>query len=578
MMLLKASLLRCAALVGSLLALTAAGGGCSSSSADQCTVGVSGDRDCEQILGVASGQALCDNGTCRPKGAPPPAQGQDGGGTACISTAKCTEENGGKAAICSEPGTGSCIPLENDLCHVVGKGWQESRHPIVVGVLISKVGPSGATAPYEETVLKGIQLAEAEWYETTTGGLNVGGERRPIVAVYCDNTPDPESERKAFDFLTLGAKAPAIITSAPFGIFSYIDEAAERNTFFYLSEFGSEEVAATGKLNGRVFAGFPAQAFTLPLMTEWVKQTEAKVRAARGLGAGDEIKMAILGSGALIGASAVAFIDALKEIPINGAPASTQPSQLKVVAPVERPDGTADYLASAKAVAEFAPDIVLTTEARNFHFWYLPLIEANWPSNVTYRAQYITDPSAGFAPRYAISVGSNDELRRRVSGITVPFEPNFDVFDVFDGFLARYEAYFKEPNEYTTTGYDAFYSTAYGIAASLTTPTVDPNRLTGADIGAAMKRITLGAEKTALDPVKIPNALATLANGGTLDLVGTTGDLDWVPETGAADADSSVYCVTRGPAGVELIDSGLFYRYRTKAVSGAFDDVACQQQ
>jgi branched-chain amino acid transport system substrate-binding protein len=549
--------------------------GCNSTSADQCTAGRGGDSDCERILGVASGQAVCDNGTCRAKASTPPTSIPEGGAQGCVSTEQCTADNGGKASICRQPGVSPCVPLANDLCDVSGDGYKQAANPIFVGVLINKtiLAENNAVQPYDTVVEKDIKLGESEWLNATNGGLNIGGERRPIVNIYCDIKYDPDTARRAYDHVTLGVGAPAIITESPEDIYPYIDDAKTRGTFFYLTEFGSDEVAATGKLNGLVYTNYPAITYSLPLMKEWVTRLEAEIRAERGMAPTDKLKVVTLGPRD-VDSSTSGYLDALKDLTINGAPASTEADNYREVNPLATINGSStDYFATAQAVADFKPDIVVTLEARDFHLWYLPLIEASWSATGP-KPHYVTTESAAFPRRYQVSVAGNDELRHRVGGI---WQALYDDNGVLDDFLSRYQSYYKEENvDFVISGYDAFYSTAYGIGAALTTSTVNAANLKGADIGDALKSRLESGTRTKLVPGAIPTALATLAQGGSIDLDGTTGPLDWDPLTGASGVDSAVYCVGRQPdQSLTIVENGLYYREKTKALDGTASLTAC---
>ena len=541
---------------------------CSSLGADQCAAGTSGDLDCERVLGVATGQAVCDLGTCRAKGNAPPAQNDtDAGPTVspCVSTAQCTTENGNRPSICREPGIKPCVPIASETCEVNGDGWKEAKNPIFVGVLLSKTQLSdNSILSYSVTNEKGIRLAEEEWLAETTGGLNVGGERRPIINVYCDIKGDPDTARKQFDFVTLGVGAQAVIAETPSELAWFVDAAQTRGTFVYLTEYGCDDIAPTGKLNGLCFTNSPPFDFGKPLMKEWVKETEARVRTDRALDPTGKVKAVLLAARAGQSASISTYIDGLNaEIEINGMPASMQPTLYREINPVLLPDGTVDYLKTAQAVAAFGPDLVITLEARDFHLWYMPLIEANWPAGLGYRARYIGTDNIAFARRFAVSVGGNEPLRKRIDGVWTALDTTTQ--PVFDDFLKRYQARYAEENvDRVTTGYDAFNGTAFGIAAALTSGTVQASALKGSDIGKGMKRLDSGPTNELL-PKNIPTALATLANGGSIDLVGAVSSMDWDPVNGCPGADAAVFCVYRDVGQSLYVDDlGFAFRHKTK--------------
>ena len=575
-----------AGLVVALLAvvLLTATGACTTSSADQCATGPSGDSDCERVLGVAVGQALCDNGTCRSKGTPQPSS--DGGGpdtgvpvVPCTSTDACTTLAGGAPSFCLEPGISQCVPIENDLCKLAPGTtyWKSAPRPIFVGILFNKTALDDGNAFqfYQATNEKTVQLAESLWFDRSNGGLNVGGERRPIVGVYCDIKLDPPTARRAFDHVTKDLGAPAVITETPSDVVSFIDAAKERGTFVYLSEFGADEVAATGKLNGLVYTNGPPIEYSRPMVQYVVSKLETQIRADRKLAATDKIKVAMLGSRD-VDASTTAYLDHLKSaLVINGALASTQlgTSYLEINTGL----GT-DTIATSQAVVDFVPDVIVTLEARDFHFWYLPLVEASWPSAKP-RPQWVTTESAAFATRYEVSVGGNEELRHRVGGVTFAYDPALD--PPFFAFLDAYKfKYAEDDTNSIVTGYDAFNAVAYGIAAALTTPTVQSAHLKGGDLGDALKNRLSSGLKVELIADQIPNALVTLASGQPIDLVGTFSEMDWDPFTGASQNDATPYCVQRMANALSIWSfTDPVYHYKTMAVDppdGPYDPTSAR--
>lgn len=567
---LMSSLLRAAVAVAAVVGSTLAG--CSTTSADQCTTGASGDSDCEGVLGVAVGAAFCDNGTCRLKATPPTAltdggvsSNPDGGKDAkpppCVSTEKCTEANGGRPSVCARPGVSECLALETDSCKVApGDGWKDAANAIYVGVLLSKTF-DGSPNLYDETNEKIMQLAESEW-RTQSAQFTVGDAHHPIVGVYCDTQGLPDLTKTVFDHLTLNLKAPVVIGGGPDSVTPILDVAKERDTFLYLSEYGCDDLLLGGQVNGRCYTSGPPTDYSFPMVQERVKLLEAKIRADRALAAGTKIKVALLASRTNAGPSNTAYIDRVrKELKFNDAFAADQPDFYKEVGPVEA-GGETDYLATAKVLTTFAPDIIVTFEARAFHFYYMPMVEASWPSGP--RPYYVTTESAAFTRRYQVSVGGNEELRHRVSGVWFPTIP--EIVPVYDDLSLRYAAAYPPETDPggISSGLDAFYASAYGIAAALTSVTVSAD-LKGGDVGRAMKRLVGGEMVTQLKPVSIPAALDQLKSGKSIDLVGSLNLLDWDPVSGTATTDAGLYCVYREPDQKLLVDDAHYaFKVATK--------------
>ncbi len=104
---------------------------------------------------------------------------------------------------------------------------------------------------------------------------------------------------------------------------------------------------------------------------------------------------------------------------------------------------------------------------------------------------------------------------------------------VYGSFLTRYRARWngEDPVPYTVNFYDAFYMLAYAYAAASSEENPNP---TGAEIAAAMQRLSAGAEINAgAEDWNIGVTALRAADDSTIDYVGASGDVDLSAGTGS---------------------------------------------
>ena len=257
----------------------------------------------------------------------------------------------------------------------------------------------------------------------------------------------------------------------------------------------------------------------------------------------------------------------------NGAPAS-DPANVGYFAQIDygNPDDPASDpnpdVAYAKAINALtqdpavAPDLVVLAGYTLGVTKVLAGTEAGWPSAATYRPQYVLSNGMESTDLLAL-VGDNDALRTRILGTAPGTDP--DVSPDMSRFVSLYRLTYADgttPFSYAAANaYDAFYASAFGIAAARN---VD---VAGADVVAGLRKILAPSPSPVsvdVAPDQIPAAFAAIQGGSPIALHGVSGPLQFDLTTGDVVADVQVWCVVRGPgadggAGLGFAASGLSY-------------------
>jgi len=160
-----------------------------------------------------------------------------------------------------------------------------------------------------------------------------------------------------------------------------------------------------------------------------------------------------------------------------------------------------------------------------------PLIAAVSKASGLTMTQFLMTDSAK-KPSLWGQLGGMYTVMQRVRG-TAPANPSFDdpSGKAFTVLRANYKAAFAEdPVEtaFVANSYDAFYAVAF---AALSLP---PDKRTGKNIAANLARMsdTQGGKIVTVGQNGITDGVTTLQQGGTIDLVGTSGAIDFDPVSG----------------------------------------------
>jgi hypothetical protein len=216
----------------------------------------------------------------------------------------------------------------------------------------------------------------------------------------------------------------------------------------------------------------------------------------------------------------------------------------------------------AAEIADFAPHVVLLVAGPPSYDHVIEPLEARW-ARPLFRPYYLLVTSLVSETR--AWVGERDERRRRFFGL----EP------VFSGDVnARFVMHFNEtspvkvtPDYCTNSSYDAFYLVAYATYALGDAP------ITGTSLGRAMGRLLPPGKRIDVGPGGIYAAYEALRGGGSIDLNGAMGSLDFDAATGEAPSDQALLCSVRDARTNQTNqarseESGVVYHTATDTLDG----------
>jgi branched-chain amino acid transport system substrate-binding protein len=159
-------------------------------------------------------------------------------------------------------------------------------------------------------------------------------------------------------------------------------------------------------------------------------------------------------------------------------------------------------------------------------------------------------------------IGKNPDRRRRMLGMTTASNTptNARLVQHFNDVFRTEVTRTLSPN----TAYDAFFVLAYAAYALGDQP------VTGASLARAIPRLLPPGKPIEVGPSAIFDGYNALRAGGNIDLVGSTGSLDFDPQTGEAPTDEVILCGNADDQGrtTEAIESGLVYDATAKKLKG----------
>jgi ABC-type branched-subunit amino acid transport system substrate-binding protein len=499
---------------------------------------------------------VCSSGFCV-LDAPNPETVSADGGSGCVSTALCTQHNSGRASVCTVAG-GPCVPWEIPECPSIGGGWQDPNRIVVGSLLPLHVLQGDKTVlegPYTKRLLRAIDLGLEEFTSVVPSGLVVpGGPPRPLAVLHCDTNGDPDTARRLFQHLTDVVGAQAVIVGWDEDMVPIADLVAAKKTTVVCSDclvpFPGLEALPTG------WKILPSITNDAPLVAWRVRDLEARIKAVDPA----DVRVAVISEPYRVQR---AFSDALlPRLVFNGNSASANKSNfLAIQTDDPRVVPAVDFDPVVSKILALAPQIIVVDMSSDFPAHLLGPIEAGWPAGAP-RPYYVLTQLAYEATPYA-GVIHTDELRARFSG-TRPAS-NAALRSNIEGFEQRYERTYREPPDGTYSGYEAFYATAYAIAAASTQPLLDgPHVSVGFESLVAGPSIDVGSGA-------LPDALRLLGRG-TIDLRGLDTELDWNLTTHEITSDMAMFCFGKDAEGALTVDEATDVRYdpTTGQITGSY--------
>jgi hypothetical protein len=188
------------------------------------------------------------------------------------------------------------------------------------------------------------------------------------------------------------------------------------------------------------------------------------------------------------------------------------------------------------ALLEFKPHIIISAAGPEFFSNIIAGVESGWDTGSGQpKPFYILSPY-----NYNDSVSlralttTNPALRSRLAGVNGAASEDTRNYT---NYLTAYDGYFGLREAGYENYYDAAYYLLYSAAAVAAT-----SALEGADFTRGMRRLLGGSQTFDVGELQLPQGLAAVSNGASIQLDGTLGPPTW-NEDGTRDLLGSVYCV-----------------------------------
>ena len=556
--------------VGGACSLLATGWGCTAllgSDASQCST----DGDCATF----GTDYVCSAGVCASRhaqeaGAPPPFQTLDGGSGGCTSNQQCINDNNGRASVCMSPGQ-PCLNIQTDDCpelaggdYLPTNGAATGVNPdaVFMGVLLGEAAPDVAISFNAKLNWAAISVAANEIAQNLPGhGLPGGsnGARRPLVVLRCEDAADTTRAGTVAQFLTgtLGRviNVPLVVPTldqealgaAPVSANAPSKPATYCNNC--LAPFRKEFTGSAD--TSQLFQSNPPVTGAAKGYADMVSYYETVIRATPGF-TGD-IKVAYITTQAVQQAALSDEVQA--QLNFNGASVATNTTNGNYV--FARYPGIAvgtdgpDVPSFLQPVLDLKPNVVILGLGTDATRVVIPWLESQWPSGQM-RPNYIGMPAI-VASATADGVGANDDLRKRIQGLTVvsaPADPNRAT--IINAKLANAFPSLGIVPTQPSSAYDQMYAWAYAIVAG----TQSGQPVTGATISAGLAKLatTSAAEGgTAtpywVGPTDLSAVMSDLTNGNAINLLGVWSSFQRDATTGGpVNGRATAYCCKKNPA------------------------------
>jgi len=481
-------------------------------------------------------------------------------GAPCVSTESCEAANLGQPALCRVPGT-PCVRLATRTCPRVSGDWK-APDAVFIGSIGQQtqdaLSPQGVPpVSYATHLLDAIDLGVDEWAQSRRAAPSASA--RSMAVVHCDSAGDAGQAEAAMTHLVDTVRAPLVMTLGDLDLAAVTDRAVETGTaLLCIGCYGrSTESSFDQGLIWRLHPALEEQAS----MVAWrVSDLEERLRRERGLDPSAVLRVALLTQES---PGITAFRERARlQLVFNGGSASDNADNFFELPTPGSAREPVDRLQIAQRVAQFQPDIIIVGVASDFTTYYLPMIEDAWTSNN--RPYYVATSMNEELGLLEPIVGSNDDLRRRISGTALFAEPR--VTANAEAFATRYSSRYGRAAENVQFGYDGLYASAYALVAA-----ESAGRFDGGAMALGLGSLS-GSQPIDVGPAAIESGTAYMRSGQSIDLVGSSTALGWHRTLHEVRSDVGLWCLARAANGDLTLrrDAGVRWQTGTGFVVGAF--------
>ncbi|MEY4549733.1 MAG: hypothetical protein RL685_5928 [Pseudomonadota bacterium] len=448
----------------------------------------------------------------------------------------------------AECAAGGCaVPLSSD-CSCLSGAWADPQ-AVVVGVIAPRTFKAWSgevlQLPYVPRWEQSLSLALAEWDSELPGGTPRSG--RPLALLHCNSNDELFRARRAFTHLTQAAGAPVVITLTDHDTEAIQHQALRQNTAVMCSACFRGPPAEQTPTIWRVAPPLSDQA---PLVAARANELAAGLRDASA-----EPPTIVILSQQYPGIDELVARVEQQLIVAGQLPVSVQTRDPRSEV-VTQPQ-------IAEEVISALPRVIVVGMDSDFTTYYLPLIEGGWPSGVP-RPHYVLSYLNQELGLLADIVGNNEELRRRISG--TGWHGDAAVAQALEGLDGRFFTRYQQHLDQAHYGYDALYAVAYALAWA------QPRfELDGSGVMSGLSHLLAGPQ-VPVGPRAIKSTLALLEAGQDVNLVGSSGGLDWEPLRHTTRSDVSVWCLARNAdTALEILtNAGPLWSAGSEEITGSY--------
>jgi ABC-type branched-subunit amino acid transport system substrate-binding protein len=473
----------------------------------------------------------------------------------CMSNAECTQA-AAEPGLCRKDGV--CAKVLSEDCKTLTGVFNDDS--IFLGSVFSS---TGANAEAGQERAQSVSVAQSE-IAASAVGLQFGGKTRSLAVLHCDEAVDPV---RAATHLVTDLQVPAIFGAGTSGnTIQIATRATIPGDVLLFSPSATSASITTLDDNGLVWRTAPSDVLQVIGFADQVKAVEAEVRVSRKLDPSTPLRLSVLFKDDTYGKGLAS--DLASKAQVNGRPLidAFNQSVVQILSYGSKGEMLPERIAT---IAAFAPAIVLVIGTTEAITGAIAPLEAAFPQAEPKPSYVLADGVR--RPELLAQVMKTPELRVRLRG-TVPGSPvQTPLRSAFE--LLYKSQYGARPTIFGTAGaYDSVYLVAYAIEAANRWP------LTGTEIATSLQRVTNPAgTKTDVGGASLGAGFKTLGTGGTLSLQGASGPLKFDGNTGDAEADIDVWCVSQDAVGSPVfVSSGRYYDALMGQMTGSYDTTLCK--
>ncbi len=463
------------------------------------------------------------------------------------------------------PGEQRCAALRTDACSPIA-GPDEDPHAIWIGLLLSTSGPhaSANLARQQGAVLAVEALNAAGGVRLADPSSGGPAQPHPLVLVACDASRDALGAGKHLA-VELGIRAIIGPDDSQDAV-QLATKLAIPNDVLLVNPIASTANFADLLDDDLSWGMVPNDTDRLPWFVHQARALESVVAKDRGR---SDLKLAIALRDDVQGYSKRPALGALS---FGGKPLA-EPENLGEHVRVDAyATDRGDLSELVDAYLAFRPDLVLLFGMSEAITRILTPLEERWAAvHPDYPPPEYLLTDAAKVPELIELGAQRDELRSRIRGLGATQPPASDrVHEAFaSAYRQRFSSEVTEVSGLAAT-YDATHAVALAIASSGSLPS------SGRELARALRRVSNGSRRMALERGELGPALAAAATGDALSIIGAFGPLRWDERGAAIDGALEVWCVGRSEGLTNFASSG--FRVSTLDVPRAGEFGTCERE